>query len=408
MSQTILSLAEKEIQALHMLDESIKSGSKIVIAYSGGKDSTALAILFYRWVKLRKITGLKITLLHNDTLSEINPMEEWARKFMRKFQKQMKELGNKVNIKIATPPAIDSFYWRVIVRGYPAMSFNFRWCVKLLKVQPTGQSITNVNSEDTIVFTGLRENESQARSVSMKKRYGGCGMGPSKCLAYYFLVQNDKETAKAAPLRDWSNADVWEFMSNSKEFDISELLYLYGCDEARYGCWHCTLTRVQWGFQALPKQYLYFDALRILYRRISDLPELRKKKKTGYSSLGPLNAAGRSMMLHLMQIAEQQSGLRLYGMDEARVNGNSLRHIFYRLPSKQAMSIILHEDKQLDQGRLVAISEVRNLSKHRRIIRKAITKIRKVYQSDKSHILAAGRGIDATGELLKQLELLAE
>ncbi len=404
MLQIIQELTDKEMKVYSMFDESIKPSSNIMIAYSGGKDSTALALLFYRWVKMRKISGLKVTLLHNDTLSEINPMEEWARKFMIKFKSQMKKLGNTVKIKIATPPAIDTFYWRAIIRGYPAPSFNFRWCVKLLKVRPTGAMIANANEDGAIVFTGLRENESNARAMSMKKRYGGCPLGPSKCLAYYFLVKNDKESVKAAPLRDWSNADVWEFMRNAKDFDISDLLFLYGCDEARYGCWHCTLAKVQWGFQALPKQYLYFDALRVLYRKISDLPEMRIKKKTGYSKLGPLNATARSMFLHLLRIAEDRSGIKLYGMDEAKADGYTIRELFYETDARKAMSIILNEDSKIDHKRVVPMSKIRNLHMHKTIIRRAIPKIKRQSENHKSRVLAMNRGLDPVDELLVELE----
>lgn len=403
LSKTVQILSSKEALAYKVFDKSIKSGSKIVIAYSGGKDSTALAILLYRWMNTRKVKGLDITLLHNDTLSEINPMEEWAKKFMADFVDKATKLGNKVAIRIVTPPAVDTFYWRVIVRGYPAMSFNFRWCVKLLKIKPTSNNISSL-SDDSLMFTGLRETESVARGRAMQKKYGGCAMGASKCLAYYFLVQDDNKRTRSAPMRDWSTADVWEFMRNAKEFDINDLLYLYGCDEARYGCWHCTLAKVQWGLHTLNRQYLYLDALRILYRKISDLPEMRLKKKTGYSRLGPLNAAARSLFLHLMEIAETKSGIALYGMNEAQAKGHTLREIFYNLNANSAMKVILDTDVELNPKRRVHISELRNLQMHKKLLLKAIPKIQKSYQNDKSYLLAVNAGFNPADELLAELQ----
>ena len=100
-----------------------------------------LAVLLYRWAKERGITGLNVTILHNDTLSEIDLMEKWARKFMKDFKVIMEELGNTVTLKVVTPPPIDTFYWRALVRGYPAPSRSFRWCVKLLKMQPTQKGV---------------------------------------------------------------------------------------------------------------------------------------------------------------------------------------------------------------------------------------------------------------------------
>jgi DNA sulfur modification protein DndC len=395
------SITTNQDKVFTIFDESIREGSTITLAYSGGKDSTVLAILLYRWAKERRISGLNVTLLHNDTLSEIDMMEKWARKFMRDFRRKMSELGNHTTLKVAVPKAIDTFYWRTIIRGYPAMTRNFRWCVKLLKMQPTMNSISDMGPQT--IMTGLREFESRERAKLVKQKFGGCPLGPSKCLAYYFLAKDDGRDRKVAPLRDWPNSDIWEFMRKVEDYDISDLLYLYGCDEARYGCWHCTLARVQWGLHALKKEYLYFDALRLLYRRISDLPNLRFKKNSGYSKLGALDATGRSMLLHLMQIAEAKSGIRIYGLDEVTINGYSLRRIFYDLQPREAQRLISQADPDLNPTRAVGITELRDISKHASKVQVAARKIAKTTMKDKSRVLALEKGFDPTKELLDEL-----
>ncbi len=356
------SITTNQDKVFTIFDESIREGSTITVAYSGGKDSTVLAILLYRWAKERRISGLNVTLLHNDTLSEIDMMEKWARKFMRDFRRKMSELGNHTTLKVAVPKAIDTF-----------------------------------------LMTGLREFESRERARLVKQKFGGCPLGPSKCLAYYFLAKDDGRDRKVAPLRDWPNSDIWEFMRKVEDYDISDLLYLYGCDEARYGCWHCTLARVQWGLHALKKEYLYFDALRLLYRRISDLPNLRFKKNSGYSKLGALDATGRSMLLHLMQIAEAKSGIRIYGLDEVTINGYSLRRIFYDLQPREAQRLISQADPDLNPTRAVGITELRDISKHASKVQVAARKIAKTTMKDKSRVLALEKGFDPTKELLDEL-----
>lgn len=371
------------------------------MAYSGGKDSTVLAILLYRWAKERGLSGLNITLLHNDTLSEIDMMEKWARKFMRDFRTKMTNLGNRVTAKVVVPPAIDTFYWRAVIRGYPAPSRNFRWCVKLLKMQPTKQGIADLDVD--LMMTGLREFESMERRKLIRQKYGSCPLGPSKCLAYYFLANHDSKDNKVVPIRDWSNADVWEFLRSVEDFNLSDLLYLYGCDEARYGCWHCTLARVQWGLHALEKEYLYYDALRLLYRRISDDSHLRMRKKGGYSRLGALNAAGRSMLLHLISITEQKSGIRIYGLDESKVGKSSLRHLFFELDGRNARKVIRLADPKLNPKRYVSLAEVKDIKKHGRTVRGAIRRIEKATTHDKTRTLALEKGFDPTKELLDAL-----
>jgi len=307
-------------------------------------------------MKINNVSGMKITLLHNDTLSEINPMEFWARKFMNEFKEKVEALGNHVEIKIVTPPPIDTFYWRVFVRGYVAPTYNFRWCVNLLKRKPTERAINN----GTILLVGLREDESATRKNIMRRNYGSCPLSPSKCLGYYFMV-NDMR--KVAPLRDWRTADVWEYLRKGHDIGVDDLLFLYGCEEARYGCWHCTLVKVQWGLRVLDERYMYFEALRVLYRKISDLPELRYEKNKGYSSLGGLNKYGRSIFYHALGSAEELSGVRVYGLDESKVGDYSLREIFYELDSDVAMKIILSTDVKLPRERVVHIGDIRRVYK---------------------------------------------
>jgi DNA sulfur modification protein DndC len=356
--------------------------SELIFAYSGGKDSTLLLLLFYRWLKSKNSHQKKysITLLHNDTFGEINPMELWAREFMQEIARRIRDMGHEVEIIITAPPAVDTFYWRVLVRGYPAPTYNFRWCVKLLKLQPTKRSLKEILDvkNDPLLLLGSRETESISRRRSLNTRYGGCPMGPGKCHAYYFSTEANGIN-KVAPLRDWTNTDVWTYLRTyDGDVNISNLLFLYGCEEARYGCWHCTLIKTQWGLKVLPENYQYFDAVRLIYRMVSDIPSLRIRKSAGYSTRGALTAVPRSLLLHLFQAAEEESGVKLYGLDESRVSdGYSLRQVFYELEEDKAMEIILKEDKFVERERLIDIGILRDLKLHSKEIRWLVNKLTK-------------------------------
>jgi len=377
-----------------VFDEALTKYSKIVLAYSGGKDSTVLAILFYKWLMLRNIKGLNVVLLHNDTLSEINPMEMWARHFMNEYSKRLSLIGNNVEIRIIVPDAIDTFYWRVFVRGYPAPTYNFRWCVNLLKMKPAKRSL---HDDDAVLLTGIRESESSTRAGIVKRSYGSCPLGPSKCLAYYLQI-NESNITKISPLRDWQTADVFEYLRHERDFDVSELLRLYDCDGARFGCWHCTLATVQWGLQVLSNNYLYFDMLRLIYRRISDIPELRLRKSTGYSKLGALNHIARSIIFHAINIAEELSNIKLYGLDEIKVHNITLRELFYKINAKEANKII----KTIDNtDKFISIEKIRKLDNSALLF---IDMIDKMSIKDKSRILALKRGFDPMKEILQELK----
>ena len=324
--------------AFKVFDEAYSRTRRFILAYSGGKDSTAVAILLYEWVLERRPSGLEVVILHNDTMSEILPMEAWARRFMGDFTARMEDLGIEVIKEVATPGFIDTFYWRVLVRGYPASTFNFRWCVDLLKINPTKRVLARYR--DYILIVGSRDEESGARARSMKARFGAC-MSAGSCIGAYFTMNND--IPKAAPIRFWSTEEVWAFLKAQRHFDVSDLVNLYlfnGNMDARYGCWHCTLTRVQQGLYLKP-EYLYIEALRILYRAVSDIQEFRTPKSSGYSRLGPLNAVGRSIIYNAIPIAEEYAGGRFfYGLDEVKVGEVTLRELFYELSPEKADEVI--------------------------------------------------------------------
>ncbi|MEM4439839.1 MAG: phosphoadenosine phosphosulfate reductase family protein, partial [Pyrobaculum sp.] len=243
----------------HVFDELSKKFNRFVLAYSGGKDSTAVAILLYQWARKRK-PSVEVVVLYGDTLSEINTMEAWAMRFLDEYTKKMKEYVN-TKIEIITPPAVDTFFWRVFVRGYPAPTFNFRWCVENLKVRPAKKALEKY--DNAVVITGLRDSESAARSAAMKKRFGVCI--PGSCLGAYIWTS---DMTKAAPIRNWGEEDVWRFLAAQRDFDVSPLFALYRVENfkgsVRYGCWHCTLTRMQPGLY-LSNKLLYVEALRMIY-----------------------------------------------------------------------------------------------------------------------------------------------
>jgi len=354
-------LRQREEEAFKAFDEAYLKYHTFVLAYSGGKDSTVAAILFYKWVKARGIGDINVVLLHNDTLSEIHDMEMWALYFMQQFEEKMKRLGIKAVRVIASPSPTETWYWRVFIRGYPASTFNFRWCVDLLKVEPTFHVLRRL--DNYILVVGSRDEESAARAKSMQNRFGSC-MKEGSCLGVYFAVNND--VPKIAPIRFWSLEEVWHYLRAEKEFDISPIFRLYllnGNLGVRYGCWHCTLVKRQWG-NYIDERYLYAEAVRILYRVVSDMEELRTPKNSGYSRLGPLNALGRSVIFNAVKIAEELGSKIFYGLDVEVKYGKeafTLRQLFYQLYERKADRVIAALDPT---DRRIPISQLRNLKSH--------------------------------------------
>ncbi|MEM4438736.1 MAG: phosphoadenosine phosphosulfate reductase family protein [Pyrobaculum sp.] len=339
--------------------EAVKKFKNFVVAYSGGKDSTAVAIFLYQWVAREK-PNISVTLLYNDTLSEVNSLESWVRQFMNDYIKKARQ-HVEASYKIVTPEPVKTFFWRVFVRGYPAPTFVFRWCVDHLKLEPMIKEMRNL--KDAILVTGQRDEESGARAASMKKSFGVCQ--PTSCLGAYFSQNGD--VPKLAPIRFWTTADVWEFLLKQQDFDISPLEKLYGVDRktftspgGRFGCWHCTLVKIHSAMFFEDKRYVYVEALRLIYKAISNIREMRIPKARGYSKLGPLTPLARSIIYHLVPIVEEKSGHYFYGLDEVTVDGKTLREIFYEMREEDADALILRIDKT---ERWIGMKRLREINK---------------------------------------------
>lgn len=376
--------SSRVLEVFKVFDELASRSNRFAVAFSGGKDSTVLAILLLEWIVNRGRSDVEVIIIHSDTLSEIPEMEAWARTFAKRYSEMLRKVGVKVEVIFEEPRPTETFYWRVFVRGYPAPTFNFRWCVKLLKRGPAMRALNVVNG--SILLLGHRDSESSARAQAIHNRLG-CPLGPSRCSAYYF---SEASAVKAYPIRGWSDSDVFEFLrERSKAYGLDELLRLYGYGlvNARYGCWHCTLVRHQLGHLVMGGGHLYFEALRKIYRWVSDIPELRIPKDRGYSRLGALNAAARSLIHRLIPEAEKLSGIKLYGLDMSMVHGYTLREIFYTMTPREADEIVLREEEREggDLSRVVPIGDIRNIERYRTNLEKHIEKM--MEKSDKDNVV---------------------
>jgi len=385
-----LSILDKVERTCRIFDETLSDKQRVVLAYSGGKDSTVVALLFYEWVKRRE-EDLNVIIIHNDTLGEIPLMEFWARSFMKFYVKKLDEIGVNAKYELLMPKASETFYWRTIIRGYPAPNFKFRWCIWLLKRNPTRRYLRAQRSEIALLL-GVRDDASSFRSASLKKRSFSCPLARVGCTARYLLESADVQS-KVAPIRDWSVDEVWSYLYHHREeFRLNQLFILYAVADSlnvRYGCWHCTLVNKQLPHYFLGEEYLMLEAARIFYRLISDITDLRIPKNKGYSRLGPLNLTGRGLILYVTRLAEKMSGIKLYGLDEAKLDGYTLRQIFYEMDEAEAQEIIRRVERDGERRkRLVPdIGELRSLSLNSEEVKLALNKLARVVNRWKDTIM---------------------
>ena len=397
-------LSKKILETFHALDL-LKIEKTFAIAFSGGKDSTLLSILVYEWLRERGIKGKKIVLVHNDTQSELDILEDYARYFLNKICGLIRETGNECNIMFTVPT--HNFYWRVIVAGYPAPNFLFRWCVNHLKVLPNKEAMKELVEKygRVVLLTGHREDESSVRA-SIIKNNAVCDASSQSCNSSFFLRYDVKDVVKVMPIRHWTLDDVWEFLGRVKdEFSLDPLYRLYGGNKvARYGCWHCTLVKIQKNIYNLPERYYYLEGARIIYRVVSDMEEMRMTKDWGRTKLGPLNASGRGVMFKVFPVVEELSGMRLYGLDEAKINGYSLREIFYELEPEKANRLLSESTKGIrlaDRAkRLIPIEKIREA----KVTEEIKEKIAKNAESSDAYKVLSLRGKEYFFKILSRLE----
>lgn len=283
-----LPLTQKIAKSKQIIKEALKD-QPIALAWSGGKDSTTILILA---LEVLKETGDRLIVVHSDTLVENPVIREHCDNFLERLKEYVKQEGLNVEVYIAKPKETESFWYNVLVKGYPKPNFKFRWCQKVLKIRPMDNLLKSLNCKNVIV--GLREDESKSRNKILQKHY-----------------KNHKakfgENIRIAPITFWTEDDVWEFLAiKSREHtwaNIDSIIQLYrdasgecpivagiskykksGCG-ARFGCWICTLAEDDTSMRNLAKLDQNLQPLvdfRVWFKEFSDRPENR----TGYNRKG--------------------------------------------------------------------------------------------------------------------------
>lgn len=383
-------VVEKSLRVFELILEKYRN-RPLIFSFSGGKDSTTLILLFLEWAYSRpsvskKLENVPIYILFNDTYSELLHLRELAvHGFREFFYREFKKVGlEHVTFHITLPEAVDNFYWRMFLRGYPAPTFKFRWCVELLKIKPTRNFLEKLKRERSvplILFSGVRKDESAYRSKAIDRR----AVSQESVLLNSEIIG----VVKVAPLIHWSEMHVWKYLTHfldsygdgrCKDL-IANLLKLYGIHvmseeirksfngSSRYGCWHCTLAKYHYGICVLAREfsskYLYLEAVRILYRIVSDISELRENKNWGYSRKGALSVEARALLYHLLNVVEEiiagNSGRLFYALDEIKLQGNGhtripLRELLKKIYIDLDVSIVQKLDK-------AAYRKMRNIDK---------------------------------------------
>lgn len=180
---------------------------KIVLSFSGGKDSTVTAD-----VVIKALSNPSLVHIFGNTTLEFPYTLEYAERYRNNHEQAIFQIAQNYD---------QDFYDVCEDIGPPARMM--RWCCSMFKTGPITRIINSLyRNQQILTFYGIRKSESVSRSK-------------------YNRVEDDAESVKiqqqtvASPIFFWKDIDVWLYML-AEEVDFNEA-YRLGYD--RVGCWCC-------------------------------------------------------------------------------------------------------------------------------------------------------------------------
>lgn len=194
---------------------------KLVLSFSGGKDSTVVADIV-----TRALSDPSIVHIFGDTTLEFPTTYEYVSRFRK---------SNPMAIVKTAKNKEQDFYSVCDEIGPPARMM--RWCCTMFKTGPITKVLNSMFKDSKILtFYGIRKHESVSRS-----KYDRVANGAN--------VKIQKQTV-AAPIFYWTDIEVWLYML-AEDVDFNDA-YRLGYD--RVGCWCCPNNTIR--SQLLAKVYM--------------------------------------------------------------------------------------------------------------------------------------------------------
>lgn len=304
-----------------------------VVGFSGGKDSTATLKILLSAYKIAKNKPDCFEIIYCDTGVENPILDRYVKNLARNLISEAHQDNLPISFQILSAPIHERFFVKIIGRGYPPPTNNFRWCTKALRIDPVNFYITN-NCVGAILALGLRRNESTQRNRSLSSREGS-----------YWQTQKESKNSVDIfmPLLNFDVDNVWDAvfgLSKPKCIKANELEFLYRdasgecpiikspqaapCGSGRFGCWTCTVVRKDKSALKLIESG-YRDLMPYLEFR-NWLAELRNdhsmrwpKRRNGSDGLGPFTLEARALILKKIDELEDTTRQSILSSEERGV-----------------------------------------------------------------------------------------
>jgi DNA sulfur modification protein DndC len=312
-----------------------------VVAYSGGKDSTAVLQLIWsavcglppeRRTKPVAVTYVDTGMDHPAYVDELNQT-------FRRMRSAIADKSLPIQLHILEPQTKHRYFVSVLGRGYAPPTHWFRWCTRSMRITPMSVFLRKilVKHGAVLIAMGLRRDESPARSATIT-RYETS----RRFLGRYGSI---KSAIAFTPIEDFATEDVWQLLMQmpcpwgGTNRSLSRLYTLAAggecaplslgdgagrsCGGSRFGCWTCTVVRKDKTGEALAEENPKFEHL-LEFRNYlatirSDKRRRWKTRRNGAPGPGPLTLATRKHLLGRLVQVEDATGLKLLRDDELQM-----------------------------------------------------------------------------------------
>lgn len=305
-----------------------------VVAYSGGKDSTAVLQLVYELLVEEQATGKSgkpVFVVSSDTGVEAPNVAQYVSSTLSQIGLSAKKQRLDLSVELVTPEADEEFWSKLIGLGYPPPTRWFRWCTTNMKIKPSRRAIDAITRKQgsVILLLGTRSNESVSRGNAIAARETN-QLGLNR-------HHEIPDALVATPIVDWTTDEVWDYLysylppwGGSHDFMLSLYRQANGgecpvvldlntpsCGGSRFGCWTCTVVKedksmqgfIQSGEEKLQPLANFRDWLKAIREDAERRSPLRRDGKS--AGPGPFNPNTRMEILEKLLTLEQGVGFPL-------------------------------------------------------------------------------------------------
>ena len=228
-----------------------------VVAYSGGKDSTLLLQLVIEFLQKLQSHSKPVFILSTDTRVESPNVARYVTNTLTRIETWSQNNAIPISVHLEQPTPEESFWGKLIGKGYPPPSRWFRWCTSNMKIKPARRVVDKITRQhgSVILLLGSRLSESPQRRIQMTGReINARGLNPHHEIPNAWV---------ATPISGWETDDVWEYLATTPPpwgGDHATLIRLYrqanggecpvvldldtpSCGGSRFGCWTCTVVK---------------------------------------------------------------------------------------------------------------------------------------------------------------------